>query len=169
MNILGKFAREIYNETIDSVLEGIEPEEQEKVSQLYYQYLLKRYSTMKFDEYEYEEKIDRYLPSEKRAWEKRDPQDKKQILLENVIEDKALKEIFKLQFEATKAVANKDRRHRDLSVEEADEYIRKMTELLKEVKDFNMEEAIKVVEETKSNFLYASNRFDFPTFKIRGK
>jgi len=169
MNILGKFAREIYNETIDSVLEGIEPEEQEKVSQLYYQYLLKRYSTMKFGEYEYEEKLDRYLPSEKRAWEKRDPQDKKQILLENVIEDKALKEIYKLQFEAVKAVANKDRRHRDLSVEEADECIKRITELLKEVKDFNMEEATKVVEEIKSDFLYASNRFDFPSFKIRGK
>ena len=163
---------EIYNRTIDIVLNNTQDSNKQILQEGYKQYLINNYGDIKLDEEPYNNKpinelIDKYVELETMDWED-ELEDNK---LSTFIIDDAYEQICKISniaYDYAKLrLFEQDSNYKSIiSVEEATKTIENLYYLQSQLKSYNNERAEMIISESIMDLLYASGQTDNMSLRI---
>ena len=152
---------EIYEKTIDIVLNGIEAEYINEIKEGYKEYLNRIYSNITFKNNN-ANSANIWLNFEKKVFLNKNSKTKKQML----IKDRNYEEIEQISFEGKKYAIEKMHKNIDMNEYDAENYIKLLQEKLKNVRDFNYDRALNLVSEGILDFLYSCGKTDCQSLRI---
>lgn len=163
---------EIYNKTIDVVLNNTKSKNKQILQKGYKQYLINNYGYIDLNEAPYNnrpinELIDTYSKLEITGW-KDTLEDEK---ISHFIPDEAYDEIYKISSTAynyaEQRVIEQDSNYKSkITMEEVNKIIEKLGSLQEKLQDFNKERAKTLISETIMELLYASNQTDDMSLRL---
>ena len=159
----------IYNNSINSVLKDIEETEKEILMASYKRYLVDSYADTLDEDDNIEQVIALYSVMEIKKWNKKSPDEKKSLL----IQDENYKKLYELSNIGYKHANRKIlllQTHQEyipsINEEQARKYIQEMEELYEGVKDYNKKMAGIYLSEGTMDFLYATQLTDNMSLRI---
>ncbi len=160
-----KFLLDIYNQTINTVLDNIPENEHPIISKAYQEYLLRVYDKVTINEENINKSEEIFLPMEVSKWNNKTPDQKRAKLVKDEYYDK-LFYISDLAFKEAQIRAQDETKRSNLTKEEVMEYLNKMEEYLTKVASYNKKVAKDYLSEASLDFMYAIGESDYKSFRI---